>query len=177
MAFLDTYRQQVALLIRVLPFVAEERAFALKGGTAINLFVRDMPRLSVDIDLTYLPVEDRSASLAAIDAAMLRIVALIALELVGHPEQCAVEDGAVIASEFDNARLDDEAAEFDQMPRALATLDLPGAHVMPRLCRPMPVARRPVAPERGLCRAQAPMQCAVPAPERGWRRNRIANAK
>ncbi|WP_039856925.1 nucleotidyl transferase AbiEii/AbiGii toxin family protein, partial [Novosphingobium pentaromativorans] len=73
MAFLDTYRQQVALLIRVLPFVAEERVFALKGGTAINLFVRDLPRLSVDIDLTYLPVEDRAASLAAIDAAMLRI--------------------------------------------------------------------------------------------------------
>lgn len=73
MAFLDTYRQQVALLIRVLPFTAEERAFALKGGTAINLFVRDMPRLSVDIDLTYLPVEDRATSLAAIDAAMLRI--------------------------------------------------------------------------------------------------------
>ena len=40
MAFLDNYRQQVALLIRVLPFVAEERVFALKGGTAINLFVR-----------------------------------------------------------------------------------------------------------------------------------------
>jgi predicted nucleotidyltransferase component of viral defense system len=73
MAFLDTYRQQVALLIRVIPFVAEEKAFALKGGTAINLFVRDMPRLSVDIDLTYLPVEDRAASLVAIDAAMLRI--------------------------------------------------------------------------------------------------------
>lgn len=73
MAFLDNYRQQVALLIRVLPFVAEERVFALKGGTAINLFVRDLPRLSVDIDLTYLPVEDRAASLAATDAAMLRI--------------------------------------------------------------------------------------------------------
>ena len=73
MAFLDTYRQQVALLIRTIPFVARERAFALKGGTAINLFVRDMPRLSVDIDLTYLPVEDRTTSLAAIDAAMLRI--------------------------------------------------------------------------------------------------------
>lgn len=73
MAFLDSYRQQVTLLIRVLPLVAEERAFALKGGTAINLFVRDMPRLSVDIDLTYLPVEDRGTSLAAIDAAMLRI--------------------------------------------------------------------------------------------------------
>jgi len=73
MAFLDIYRQQVALLIRAVPFVAEERVFALKGGTAINLFVRDMPRLSVDIDLTYLPVEGRPASLAAIDAAMLRI--------------------------------------------------------------------------------------------------------
>jgi hypothetical protein len=38
--------------------VAEERCFALKGGTAINLFVRDLPRLSVD-DLTYVPVRDR----------------------------------------------------------------------------------------------------------------------
>lgn len=73
MAFLDSYRQQVALLIRVIPFVAKEQAFALKGGTAINLFVRDMPRLSVDIDLTYLPVEDRAKSLTAIDAAMLQI--------------------------------------------------------------------------------------------------------
>lgn len=45
----------------------------MKGGTAINLFVRPLPRLSVDIDLTYLPVADRAASLAAIDAAMQRI--------------------------------------------------------------------------------------------------------
>jgi hypothetical protein len=42
------------LLIRLLPVIAEEKCFALKGGTAINLFVRNMPRLSVDIDLTYL---------------------------------------------------------------------------------------------------------------------------
>ncbi|MBE5075094.1 nucleotidyl transferase AbiEii/AbiGii toxin family protein [Erythrobacteraceae bacterium E2-1 Yellow Sea] len=73
MAFQDAYRQQVALLIRTIPFVAQEQCFALKGGTAINLFVRDLPRLSVDIDLTYLPVEDRVSSLAAIDAAMTRI--------------------------------------------------------------------------------------------------------
>lgn len=73
MALLESYSRQVALLIRALPFVAEEKAFALKGGTAINLFVRDLPRLSVDIDLTYLPIEDRLASLAAIDATMLRI--------------------------------------------------------------------------------------------------------
>ena len=73
MAFQDAYRQQVALLIGTIPFVAQEQCFALKGGTAINLFVRDLPRLSVDIDLTYLAVEDRASSLAAIDAAMVRI--------------------------------------------------------------------------------------------------------
>jgi predicted nucleotidyltransferase component of viral defense system len=65
--------RQVALLIRVIPIVAEETCFALKGGTAINLFVRDTPRLSVDIDLTYLPVQSYAESLAAIDAAMGRI--------------------------------------------------------------------------------------------------------
>ena len=62
MAFNDVYRLQVGLLIRALPLVAEEKIFALKGGTAINLFVRDMPRLSVDIDLTYLPVQGRPES-------------------------------------------------------------------------------------------------------------------
>ena len=60
MAFRDAYRKQVALLVRILPLVAEESCFALKGGTAINLFVRDMPRLSVDIDLTYVPVAARA---------------------------------------------------------------------------------------------------------------------
>jgi hypothetical protein len=43
----DAYRAQVALLVRLLPFIAAEPVFALKGGTAINLFYRDMPRLSV----------------------------------------------------------------------------------------------------------------------------------
>src|SRR5277367_4538296 len=77
MVFRDTYRNQVALLVRILPLVTEEACFALKGGTAINLFVRDMPRLSVDIDLTYLPVAPRSQSLADIDAAMKRIAGRI----------------------------------------------------------------------------------------------------
>jgi predicted nucleotidyltransferase component of viral defense system len=79
----DQYRRQVALLIEVMPFVAAETDFALKGGTAINLFVRDMPRLSVDIDLTYLPVAPRPESLAAIDAAMKRIAAAIRPKLRG----------------------------------------------------------------------------------------------
>jgi predicted nucleotidyltransferase component of viral defense system len=69
----ENYRRQVALLIKAVPFVAPEKCFALKGGTAINLFVRNMPRLSVDLDLTYLPVADREKSLTEIDAAMRRI--------------------------------------------------------------------------------------------------------
>ncbi|WP_432431072.1 nucleotidyl transferase AbiEii/AbiGii toxin family protein [Mesorhizobium loti] len=69
----EQYRRQVTLLIQTLPAVAEEKDFALKGGTAINLFVRDMPRLSVDIDLTFLPVMLRDESMAAIEAALLRV--------------------------------------------------------------------------------------------------------
>lgn len=57
------YREQVNILLQVLPHVASEEVFALKGGTAINLFVRNMPRLSVDIDLTYLPLDDRPATI------------------------------------------------------------------------------------------------------------------
>lgn len=69
------YRQQVALLLSVLPEVAKEKCFAVHGGTAINLFVRDMPRLSVDIDLTYLPIEDRETFLKNIAEALERIKA------------------------------------------------------------------------------------------------------
>lgn len=77
MAINENYRRQVALLIRTLPSVAEEEVFALKGGTAINLFVRDLPRLSVDIDLVYLPVKERAESLTDISAALKRIAARI----------------------------------------------------------------------------------------------------
>lgn len=70
----DVYRAQVQLLVSVLPEIAKEPVFALKGGTAINLFYRDMPRLSVDIDLIYLPVEERETSLRRIDKTLERIV-------------------------------------------------------------------------------------------------------
>ncbi len=63
--------------MRILPRVAEEECFALKGGTAINLFVRDLPRLSVDIDLMYLPSHARIEALAGINAAMMRIATAI----------------------------------------------------------------------------------------------------
>lgn len=69
----EMYRRQAALLVRTIPLVAEETCLALKGGTAINLFFRDMPRLSVDIDLTYLPITDRITSLKEIYPAMRRI--------------------------------------------------------------------------------------------------------
>ena len=70
---LEKYKVQVGLLVRTLPYFSQEHCFALKGGTAINLFVRDLPRLSVDIDLTYLPVADRVQSLDGIDGALRRI--------------------------------------------------------------------------------------------------------
>ena len=67
------YFKQAGLMLEVLPSVAAEECFALKGGTAINFFIRDMPRLSVDIDLTYLPIEDRATSLKNISEALKRI--------------------------------------------------------------------------------------------------------
>lgn len=73
MAIEQQYRDQVALLMRVLPLVGEEKCFALKGGTALNLFLRDMPRLSVDIDLAYLSNEPRDQALARCREALDRI--------------------------------------------------------------------------------------------------------
>ncbi|MAN50953.1 MULTISPECIES: nucleotidyl transferase AbiEii/AbiGii toxin family protein [unclassified Marinimicrobium] len=69
----QTYRKQVGLLLSVLPEVAKETCFAMHGGTAINLFVRDMPRLSVDIDLTYVEISPREHALASINKALMRI--------------------------------------------------------------------------------------------------------
>ncbi len=95
MAFRDIYRKQVALLIRILPLIAKEPCFALKGGTAINLFIRDMPRLSVDVDLTYVPVAPRAESLAAIDAAMKRIAARVRKAIPGAQVVMSGSEGAI----------------------------------------------------------------------------------
>ena len=58
----EDYIHQVELLLDVLPIVMRDSRLALKGGTAINFFYRNAPRLSVDIDLCYLPIEDRKTS-------------------------------------------------------------------------------------------------------------------
>lgn len=68
------YLETVQLLLEVAPLVFRGSPFAMKGGTAINLFHRDMPRLSVDIDLVLMEICDsRDAALATIEAALDRI--------------------------------------------------------------------------------------------------------
>ena len=63
----ELYKKQVALLIRIMPSVYMIEDFAVHGGTAINLFHKDMPRYSVDIDITYIPVKAREESLKDIN--------------------------------------------------------------------------------------------------------------
>lgn len=77
------YFEQALLMLRVIPLVSSEECFALKGGTAINLFLRDMPRLSVDIDLAYLPLDDRDQALSNISKALTRIAAAIKKAMPG----------------------------------------------------------------------------------------------
>lgn len=56
------YKNQVNLVLDTLPIEGKQKVFALKGGTALNLFYSEMPRLSVDIDLCYILVKDRKDS-------------------------------------------------------------------------------------------------------------------
>ena len=73
----NIYQKQAELLLRILPLVMREDVFALKGGTAINFFWRDYPRLSVDIDLAYLPLKERNLSLLDINDRLASIEARI----------------------------------------------------------------------------------------------------
>jgi predicted nucleotidyltransferase component of viral defense system len=83
----ERYKSQVRLLIQALPEIAKEKAFALKGGTAINLFYRDFPRLSVDIDLTYLPLKPRNEALEEINMTLDRLGDAIPKALSGVTSQ------------------------------------------------------------------------------------------
>lgn len=77
------YRDKVELLLRVIPVIYSEECFAMHGGTAINLFVNDLLRYSVDIDLTYVPLENRDESLRHINEALLRIAEKVKSTLKG----------------------------------------------------------------------------------------------
>ena len=73
------YADTVRLLLTVAPEVFANDIFAMKGGTAINLFVQDMPRLSVDIDVVFLPRQmPRDEAMAAIDAELAAIARRVA---------------------------------------------------------------------------------------------------
>ena len=89
--FANGYAQQLSLVVDVLPYVAAETDFALKGGTAINLFFRDLPRLSVDIDLAWLPLGERTDALLGIAAALGRVATALRDELgcTVRPKQTA----------------------------------------------------------------------------------------
>jgi predicted nucleotidyltransferase component of viral defense system len=121
MPFSESYRKQVALLMRVIPIVAGESCFALKGGTAINLFIRDMPRLSVDIDLTYLPVQPYKESLAAIDAAMGRIAAQVKAKIA----RSTVAEGQKGSRTHLLVRADGATVKIDVTPVLRGTIQNP----------------------------------------------------
>ena len=73
----EAYRRQVALLIQIMPLVFRIKDFAVHGGTAINLFHRNLSRYSVDIDLTYIPISDRETSLRAINVHLIFLKSMI----------------------------------------------------------------------------------------------------
>lgn len=83
MSIESRYHEQVGLLVALLPFLNDEPCFALKGGTAINLFVQPFPRLSVDIDLAYLPLEPRDEALHRCRQALQRLAQAISTQLSG----------------------------------------------------------------------------------------------
>ncbi|WP_298186362.1 nucleotidyl transferase AbiEii/AbiGii toxin family protein [Acidiferrobacter sp.] len=90
------YTDRVRLLVEILPILAWEPRFALKGGTAINLFEHDLPRLSVDIDLAWLPVHDYAEDARLIAEALGRLADLLrARPLQLQVQTSAGEGGAV----------------------------------------------------------------------------------
>jgi predicted nucleotidyltransferase component of viral defense system len=107
----NNYHKQVALLIKVIPEIALESRFALHGGTAINLFDRDMPRLSVDIDLTYIPIEDREISFTNISVALTNIKSSIEKRLQGSRVEHKVELHKLLVS-YNDAMIKIEVSQI-----------------------------------------------------------------
>lgn len=108
----DNYRKQVALLIRIMPLVYKIKDFAIHGGTAINLFEKNMPRLSVDIDVTYLPLQERKESLEEINKNLLLLKqqiekAIPGCKVIHKPDvwklQCT-KDGATVKIEVNGTK-------------------------------------------------------------------------
>lgn len=92
------YTDQVQLLVDILPALAREPRFALKGGTAINLFEHDLPRLSVDIDLAWLPAQEYAADAAQIEAALAQLAGVLRARPWQLQVQLSAGDGARAAT-------------------------------------------------------------------------------
>lgn len=158
--------KQAELMLKTIPHVAAESCFALKGGTAINLFVRDMPRLSVDIDLAYLPVDEpRETALKKSSQALGRIAAAIKKTITGTrvqesrarepervirlivstgPTRIKIEPNEVIrgsvfpSEERELSRRAEEMFELSVSARALSLADLYGGKLCAALDRQHP---------------------------------------
>lgn len=150
--------KQAELMAKTLPYVAAEKCFALKGGTAINLFLRDIPRLSVDIDLTYLPIESREASLSNIHEALKRIASAVRKSMPGvkvqegitklfiktHDAQIKIEPNEVIrgtvypCEERDLSRKAETLFELSVSVTTLSLADLFGGKLCAALDRQHP---------------------------------------
>ena len=92
----NKHYRQVKLLVQTLPHIAKVQQFALKGGTALNLFIHDLPRLSVDIDLTYVPINDRKTALKAIKDNLSRIASDITHNIKGAKASHTTEHKIVV---------------------------------------------------------------------------------
>jgi len=90
------YIEQVALLLRVAPEISRFEEFALHGGTAINLFHHNMPRLSVDIDLTYIPFGERKKDLSTISSLLKALSDRLKKNIPGIRTQTKVQEGEEI---------------------------------------------------------------------------------
>ena len=90
------FESQVRLLLRCLPEISRHTCFALKGGTAINLFFRDLPRISVDIDLAYLPLKPRNEALDEIDTELRSLAGEIGRRVTRTTVQEMSSDGQLI---------------------------------------------------------------------------------
>ena len=119
----DIYRRQVALLIRIMPSVFRIKDFAVHGGTAINLFYKNMPRYSVDIDLTYIPITDRRTSIDVINTHLNQLKQMVertvpGTKVVHKPDvlklQCSYE-GAMVKIEVNGTKRGIIGATGDHM--------------------------------------------------------------
>ena len=119
----DIYRRQVTLLIRIMPSVFRIKDFAVHGGTAINLFYKNMPRYSVDIDLTYIPITDRRTSIDVINTHLTQLKQMIertvpGIKVVHKPDvlklQCSYE-GAMVKIEVNGTKRGIIGATGDHM--------------------------------------------------------------